>query len=70
MLHLKVVDKGEGIDLKILDTLFEPFITTKTSVGRGMGLTIARHTMRNLKGDIHLLGNADNGVTAMLTYPL
>jgi signal transduction histidine kinase len=70
MLHLKVADKGEGIDLKILDTLFEPFITTKTSVGRGMGLTIARHTMRNLKGDIHLQGNADNGVTAMLTYPL
>jgi signal transduction histidine kinase len=70
MLHLKVADKGEGIDLKVLDTLFEPFITTKTSVGRGMGLTIARHTMRNLKGDIHLLGNTDNGVTAMLTYPL
>jgi CheY-like chemotaxis protein/anti-sigma regulatory factor (Ser/Thr protein kinase) len=70
MLHLKVADKGEGIDLKVLDTLFEPFITTKTSVGRGMGLTIARHTMRNLKGDIHLQGNADNGVTAMLTYPL
>ncbi len=69
-LQLKVADKGEGIDSKVIDTLFEPFITTKTSVGRGMGLTIARHTIRNLKGDIHLKDNADSGVTAILTYPL
>ena len=70
MLQLKVADKGEGIDSKVIDTLFEPFITTKTSVGRGMGLTIVRHTIRNLKGDIHLKDNADSGVTAILTYPL
>ena len=70
MLQLKVADKGEGIDPKVIDTLFEPFITTKTSVGRGMGLTIARHTIRNLKGDIHLKDNTDSGVTAILTYPL
>ncbi len=70
MLQLKVADKGEGIDPKVIDTLFEPFITTKTAVGRGMGLTIARHTIRNLKGDIHLKDNAESGVTATLTYPL
>ena len=69
-LQLKVADKGEGIDSKVIDTLFEPFITTKTAVGRGMGLTIARHTIRNLKGDIHLKANAGSGVTATLTYPL
>ena len=70
MLQLTVADKGDGIDPKVIDTLFEPFITTKTAVGRGMGLTIARHTIRNLKGDIHLKGNAESGVTATLTYPL
>ena len=70
MLQLAVADKGEGIDPKVIDTLFEPFITTKSSVGRGMGLTIARHTIRNLKGDIHLKDNSGSGVTATLTYPL
>ena len=70
MLQLTVADKGGGIDPKIIDTLFEPFITTKSSVGRGMGLTIARHTIRNLKGDIHLKDNSGSGVTATLTYPL
>ncbi len=70
MLELKVIDEGEGIDSEVTDTLFEPFITTKTSVGRGMGLTIARHTIRNLEGELHLKENADRGVTATLTHPL
>ena len=70
MLHLEVSDKGKGIDPTVIDLLFEPFITTKTSVGRGMGLTIARHNIRNLEGDIHLKENAESGVTATLTYPL
>ena len=70
MLYLEVSDKGEGIDPTVIDLLFEPFITTKTSVGRGMGLTIARHTIRNLEGDIHIKENTERGVTAILTYPL
>lgn len=70
MLQIQVIDEGEGIDPEVSDTLFEPFITTKTSVGRGMGLTIARHTIRNLEGDLQLKENVDGGVTATLTHPL
>lgn len=70
VLELKVIDQGTGIDPEVTDTLFEPFITTKTSVGRGMGLTIARHTIRNLEGEIILKPNADCGVTATMTHPL
>ncbi len=70
MLQIQVIDQGEGIAPEVSDTLFEPFITTKTSVGRGMGLTIARHTIRNLEGDLQLKENADGGVTATLTHPL
>lgn len=70
VLQLQVIDRGTGIDPEVSDTLFEPFITTKTSVGRGMGLTIARHTIRNLEGDLLLKENAEGGVTATLTHPL
>lgn len=70
MLELKVSDQGEGIHAEVADTLFEPFITTKTSVGRGMGLTIARHTIRNLEGELMVNENPDGGVTATLTHPL
>jgi two-component system sensor histidine kinase/response regulator len=70
MLQLQVIDKGEGIDAEVAETLFEPFVTTKVSVGRGMGLTIARHTIRNLEGGLQLKENAEGGATATLTHPL
>lgn len=70
MLELKIVDQGTGINPTITDTLFEPFITTKTSVGRGMGLTIARHTIRNLEGDLLVTPNPERGVTATMIHPL
>jgi len=69
-LEIKVIDRGEGIDSELRDTIFEPFITSKTSVGRGMGLTIARHTMRNLDGEVKLTENPGGGVTATMTHPL
>lgn len=70
MLQVQVIDLGTGIDPEVADTLFEPFITTKTSVGRGMGLTIARHTIRNLEGDVRVVNNPDGGVIATMTHPL
>jgi two-component system sensor histidine kinase/response regulator len=70
MLELQIIDQGSGIHPEVADTLFDPFITTKTSVGRGMGLTIARHTIRNLDGEITIQANPDHGVTALMTHPL
>lgn len=70
MLQLHVIDQGTGIDPEVAETLFEPFITSKTAVGRGMGLTIARHTIRNLQGDITLKPNTNGGVTATMNHPL
>ncbi|MDQ8193979.1 hybrid sensor histidine kinase/response regulator [Coraliomargarita sp. SDUM461004] len=70
MLQLQVIDQGEGIAPQVRETLFEPFITTKTSVGRGMGLTIARHTIRNLDGELYVKENPDGGAIATLTHPL
>ena len=70
MIELKVIDLGIGIPPEIASTRFEPFITTKTSVGRGMGLTIARHTARNLSGDVQIISNPEGGTTAILTLPV
>lgn len=70
LLEIQITDAGEGIAPEVKEHLFEPFITTKTAVGRGMGLTIARHTLRNLGGDLRLSENPDRGVTATMTHPL
>lgn len=70
VLLIDISDTGSGIAEEIAGTLFEPFATTKTSVGRGMGLTIARHTMRNLGGEVSVKERPEGGVVARLTHPL
>ena len=69
-IEITVTDKGNGIDSEITEKIFEPFVTTKTAIGRGMGLTIARNTIRNLGGDVHLTENKGGGVSATLTHPI
>jgi len=70
-LLVRVIDEGSGISNEVVDTLFEPFITTKTSVGRGLGLTMARHTLRNLGGDLVVQNRKDGkGAVAEIQHPL
>nr|WP_281398273.1 HAMP domain-containing sensor histidine kinase [Ruficoccus amylovorans] len=69
-LLIKVNDDGTGIPANIRDTVFEPFITSKTSVGRGLGLTMARHAIRNLRGDLDLQERPGGGTCAVLSYPI
>lgn len=69
-LQIRVLDEGSGIDPQVADTMFEPFITTKTSVGRGMGLTIARHTLRNLRGDLSVRNRETGGVVSEIQFYL
>ena len=69
-IEITVTDFGNGIDSEITEEIFEPFVTTKTAVGRGMGLTIARHTIRNLGGDVRIVENKSGGVSAILTHPI
>jgi CheY-like chemotaxis protein len=69
-LLIKVNDDGAGIPANIRDTIFEPFITSKTSVGRGLGLTMARHSIRNLRGDLDLQERPGGGTCAVISYPV
>ncbi len=67
---LQVLDRGIGISPEVAENLFDPFITTKTAVGRGLGLTMARHAIRNLGGDIELLPRTEGGTSARLYHPI
>ncbi len=68
--EIRVVDHGRGIDEDVRDKIFEPFISTKNTVGVGMGLTVARHALRNLGGEVMLADTEGGGATAILTHPL
>ena len=59
-----------GIDPEIRDNAFEPFTSTKHTVGVGMGLTVARHSMRNLGGEVTLLPLQGGGTVATIRHPL
>ena len=50
---VKIRDNGTGIEEKLLDKIFYPFYTTKTtSEAAGIGLYLSREIIQNHKGDI------------------
>ncbi|MFP4283455.1 MAG: response regulator [Opitutales bacterium] len=67
---LRVLDEGCGIAEDMLESVFDPFVTTDPAVGRGMGLTISRHSVRTLGGDIHLALRPGGGTCASVFHPL
>ncbi len=69
-LELRIEDHGRGIDPAIRDQMFEPFISTKHTVGVGMGLTVARHALRNMGGDLTLHDLDDGGTVAIALHPV
>lgn len=70
ILEIRVEDQGRGLDPEIRDHVFEPFISSKHTVGVGMGLTIARHALRNLGGEAMIADRASGGTVAILTHPV
>ncbi|MFH1499620.1 MAG: response regulator [Verrucomicrobiota bacterium] len=67
--EILIRDHGRGIPAEVHDTLFEPFVSTKNTVGVGMGLTVARHALRNFGGDLNLQETPD-GTVAVLLHPV
>jgi CheY-like chemotaxis protein len=68
--EIRVEDQGRGIDPEIRDHMFEPFISTKQTVGVGMGLTVARHAMRNMGGEVSVADGIGGGTVSILIHPL
>lgn len=51
---IKVRDTGPGIAPEIRDRLFQPFVTARKTGGVGLGLALARQTVRDHGGEIWL----------------
>lgn len=68
--EIRVEDHGHGLDPELRDQIFEPFISSKHTVGVGMGLTVARHALRNLGGEVTLTDRPGGGVIAILQHPV
>lgn len=69
-LEIRIEDEGRGLDDEIRDHIFEPFISSKHTVGVGMGLTVARHALRNLGGEVVVVDREGGGASVVLTHPV
>jgi signal transduction histidine kinase len=65
---VEVQDSGSGIPPDQLESIFEPFVTTKRD-GLGMGLPICRSIIERHGGEIWAAGNPDRGATLSITLP-
>jgi PAS domain S-box-containing protein len=65
---VEVQDSGTGIAADKLESIFEPFITSKPE-GLGLGLSICRSIIERHGGRISAANNADRGATLSITLP-
>ncbi|TVR50473.1 MAG: hybrid sensor histidine kinase/response regulator [Puniceicoccaceae bacterium] len=70
VLRFSLLDRGCGMKPDFIEHAFEPFISTKRTVGVGMGLTVARHAIRRMGGDIRLKPRRGGGIEVEFTHPL
>ncbi|MEA2111302.1 MAG: ATP-binding protein, partial [Campylobacterota bacterium] len=65
---IEFTDNGGGIDESVLNTLFEPFVSTKEHGGIGIGLNIAKKIIYDHQGKIRAY-NRNAGAVIEVTLP-
>jgi signal transduction histidine kinase len=65
---ISVADCGVGIPQELLQTIFDPYVTTR-HLGRGLGLTIAYAIIRNHKGHIRVESEPEKGSVFHIYLP-
>ena len=68
MVFISVQDNGPGIDLAIVDKIFEPFYTS-SSKGTGLGLSVVKSVLEAHQGEVSYLSQAGQGAHFCLKLP-
>jgi len=69
---IQIKDTGIGIDPAFFEKIFERFYradTSRTSLGTGLGLSLARTIVRAHKGDISVSTRQNQGTIFTITLP-
>ena len=67
---VRIADDGPGIPARLAERLFEPFVSSKSSDGTGLGLTISRELAALHGGELRLADSGAAGATFELRLPL
>jgi signal transduction histidine kinase len=65
-----VADSGAGIPQPMLQSIFEPFVTTKGEKGTGLGLWIVKGIVENHAGKIRVRSKIGHGTVFKLDLPV
>ncbi|MCW8888146.1 MAG: ATP-binding protein, partial [Gammaproteobacteria bacterium] len=66
---ITVADSGPGLSSEVKESLFNPFITTKSS-GMGLGLSISKGIIDMHNGSLFLDSSSESGTVFRFTLPL
>ena len=66
---LELQDNGPGFPAELLDRIFEPYVTTKTS-GNGLGLPISRRTIEENGGTMRAANLPKGGAVVIIQLPV
>jgi PAS domain S-box-containing protein len=67
---VRITDAGRGIPQEKIGRIFEPFFTSRRA-GTGLGLTLVKHFVENMGGEVHIFNNEPPpGCTAELILNL
>jgi two-component system sensor kinase FixL len=66
---ISVVDTGAGLDPAVAERLFQPFVSTKSGQGMGVGLSICRTIIESHGGRIWAEPNPGGGTAFHFTIP-
>ena len=69
MAEISVGDTGSGLSPEVADRLFQPFVSTKSGQGMGVGLSICRTIVESHGGRIWAEPNAGGGTVFRFTVP-
>jgi PAS domain S-box-containing protein len=69
MVRLLVTDTGVGMDADVAKRAFEPFFTTDSGSGTGLGLSAAYGVVKGVGGDIRLTSEPGVGTTVQIDLP-
>jgi PAS domain S-box-containing protein len=69
IIQIEVTDTGPGMSQTLIDNVCEPFFSTKSGNGSGLGLTISQGIIREHHGCLTLISKPGEGVTAIIKLP-
>lgn len=68
LVFIRIKDNGTGIPEDQIQTIFEPYFTTK-STGTGLGLAMVKQIVETHRGSIEIEQTSAEGTTVLITLP-